>query len=142
LISFGHPVCIGQKIGYDGRIPAPIRSDPIVLLGVAIMAAKIVNRREKRAEADAAEKKTKASPKKAAAPKAAKKEPAKRKSRAKSAKEVRLKAFWGVFNQSLKRVALYEFSERKEADKKAKELTASGKSPHFVQPVKEEVATE
>lgn len=118
-------------------------SGPIlVLLGVAIMAAKIVNRREKRAEAEAAEKKTKASPKKAAAPKAAKKEPAKRKSRAKSAKEVRLKAFWGVFNQSLKRVALYEFSERKEADKKAKELTASGKSPHFVQPVKEEVATE
>jgi hypothetical protein len=118
-------------------------SGPIlVLLGVAIMAAKIVNRREKRAEAEAAEKKTKASPKKAAAPKTAKKEPAKRKSRAKSAKEVRLKAFWGVFNQSLKRVALYEFSERKEADKKAKELTASGKSPHFVQPVKEEVATE
>lgn len=35
-----------------------------------------------------------------------------------------MKAFWGVFNQSLKRVALYEFSEKKEADKKAKELTA------------------
>ena len=53
--------------------------------------------------------------------------------------EVRLKAFWGVFNQSLKRIALYEFSQKKEADKKAKELTASGKSPHFVQPVKEPV---
>jgi hypothetical protein len=106
------------------------------------MAAKIVNRKERRAEAEAAEKRSKAAPKKAAAPKAAKKEPAKRKSRAKSAKEVRLKAFWGVFNQSLKRVALYEFSEKKEADKKAKELTASGKSPHFVGPVKEEVATE
>jgi hypothetical protein len=106
------------------------------------MAAKIVSRKEKRAEVEAAERKSKAAPKKAAAPKAAKKEPAKRKSRAKSAKEVRLKAFWGVFNQSLKRVALYEFSEKKEADKKAKDLTASGKSPHFVQPVKEEVATE
>ena len=55
---------------------------------------------------------------------------------------MRLKAFWGVFNQSLKRVALYEFSQKKEADKKAKELTASGKSPHFVQPVKEPVAVE
>ena len=88
------------------------------------MAAKIVRRKEKRAEVEAAEKKAKAAPKKAAA---AKKEPAKRKSRAKSAKDVRLKAFWGVFNQSLKRVALYEFSEKKEADKKAKELTASGK---------------
>ena len=103
------------------------------------MAAKVVRRKEKRAEVEAAEKKAKASPKKAATTKAAKKEPAKRKSRAKSAKEVRLKAFWGVFNQSLKRVALYEFSEKKEADKKAKELTASGKSPHFVQPVKEPV---
>jgi len=100
------------------------------------MAAKIVSRKDKRAEADAAEKKSKAAPKKAAA---AKKEAPKRKSRAKSAKEVRLKAFWGVFNQSLKRVALFEFNEKKEADKKAKDLTASGKSPHFVQPVKEVV---
>jgi hypothetical protein len=103
------------------------------------MAAKIVRRKEKRAEVEAAEKKAKAAPKKAAA---AKKEPAKRKSRAKSAKEVRLKAFWGVFNQSLKRVALYEYSQKKEADKKAKELTAGGKSPHFVQPVKEPVVVE
>jgi hypothetical protein len=97
--------------------------------------AKIVRRKEKRAEAEAAEKRAKEAPKK----KAAKKEPAKRKSRAKSAKEVRLKAYWGVFNQSLKRIALYEYSEKKEADKRAKELTASGKSPHFVQPVKEAV---
>ena len=109
---------------------------PQVLLTVRIMAAKIVRRKEKRAEVEAAERRGKAAPKKAAA---VKKEPAKRKSRAKSAKDVRLKAFWGVFNQSLKRVALYEFSEKKEADKKAKELTASGKSPHFVQPVKEAV---
>src|SRR6478736_8512700 len=100
------------------------------------MAAKVVRRKEKRAEVEAAEKKAKAAPKKAAA---AKKEPAKRKSRAKSAKEVRLKAFWGVFNQSLKRVALYEFSERKQADKKASELTTSQKTPHFVQVVKEPV---
>ena len=71
------------------------------------MAAKIVRRKDKRAEVEAAEKKAKAAPKKAAA---AKKEPAKRKSRAKSAKEVRLKAFWGVFNQSLRRVALFEFA--------------------------------
>ena len=54
-------------------------------------------------------------------------------------KEVRLKAFWGVFNQSLRRVALYEFNERKQADKKAAELTKCGKSPHFVQPVKEQI---
>jgi hypothetical protein len=108
------------------------------------MAAKVVRRKEKRAEVEAAEKKAKAAPKKAASASktAEKKAPVKRKSRAKSAKVVRLKAFWGVFNQSLKRIALYEFSEKKEADKKAKELTASGKSPHFVQPVKEEVVEE
>ena len=52
---------------------------------------------------------------------------------------MRLKAFWGVFNQSLRRVAIFEFNERKQADKKAAELTKSGKSPHFVQPVKEQI---
>jgi hypothetical protein len=94
------------------------------------MARKIVNRKELRRENDAAEK---AEP----AAKTAKKAPVKRKSRAKTAKEVRLKAFWGVFNQSLKRVAMFEYSERKAADKKAAELTVSQKTPHFVQPVKE-----
>ncbi|MGI9427356.1 MAG: hypothetical protein ACR2NM_01775 [Bythopirellula sp.] len=67
--------------------------------------------------------------------KKAKKKPAKK--RASRAKEIRLKAFWGVFNQSLKRVALFEFNEKKQAEKKAHELTKGGKSPHFVQPVKE-----
>jgi hypothetical protein len=99
--------------------------------------AKVIRRKEKRAEVEAAEKRAKAAPKKKV--ETAKKAPAKRKSRAKGAKEVRLKAFWGVFNQSLKRIALYEYSEKKEAEKRAKELTASGKSPHFVQPVKEAV---
>ena len=68
-----------------------------------------------------------------------KKEPVKRKSRAKTAKEIRLKAFWGVFNQTLKRVALFEYPERKKAEKMAAELTAAGKSPHFVQLVKDVV---
>lgn len=54
-------------------------------------------------------------------------------------KEVRLKAFWGVFNQTMRRVAVFEFGDRKEADKKADDLTKSGKSPHFVQLVKEQI---
>ena len=104
------------------------------------MARKILNRKELRAEGEAAE--AEAKTKKKAAPKdeeggVIKKKPVKRKSRAKTAKEVRLKAFWGVFNQSMKRVALFEYSQRKQADKKAQELTASQKSPHFIQPVKE-----
>jgi hypothetical protein len=83
-------------------------------------------------------------PKKKAAAKnvAPKKPPAEKKKapkRSRAAKEVRLKAFWGVFNQSLRRVAIFEFNERKQADKKAAELTKTGKSPHFVQPVKEQI---
>ena len=99
------------------------------------MARKILNRKELRQEAEAAER-AEADDKKATK-KAAKKRPTKRKSRSKAAAEVRLKAFWGVFSQSLKRVALFEYSERKQADKKAKDLTASGNTPHFVQLVKE-----
>ncbi len=68
--------------------------------------------------------------------KKAKKKPAKKRTR-KADKVIRLKAFWGVFNQSLRRVALFEFNEKKKAEKKAQELSKSGKSPHFVQPVKE-----
>ncbi len=76
----------------------------------------------------AAPAKKKAEPKK-------KKAAAKKKSRARAVKEIRLKAYWGVFSQSLKRVALFEFNEKKQAEKKAQDL--SKKAPHFVQPVKE-----
>ena len=101
------------------------------------MARKVVSRKEKRAEVEAAEKagKKTATKKKEAGDKAA----PKRKSRAKVVKEVRYKAYWGVFNQSLKRVALFEYSERKSAQKKAAELSTSQRTPHFVQPVKEAI---
>ena len=95
------------------------------------MARKIVNRKELRAEAEAAEKAGEAKKK------TAKKKAAKRASRAKAVADVRMKLFWGVFNQSLKRVALYDFTQKKQAEKKAVELSKSGKSPHFVQKVKE-----
>ena len=93
------------------------------------MARKVVNRKELREEAEAAER-LGATKKKTAKKKAT------RKSRAKTPKEVRLKAFWGVFSQSLTPVAMFEYAQRKEADKKAKELSESKKSPHFVQIVK------
>ena len=95
------------------------------------MARKILNRKELREENDAAEKAE------ATTKTVGKKPPVKRKSRAKVAKEVRLKAFWGVFNQSLRRISLFEYSQRPEADKKASDLTESQKTPHFVQLVKE-----
>ncbi len=86
------------------------------------------SRMDLRAEAEAAEALEKEGKKK-------KKKKAKRKSRKKADADVRMKLFWGVFNQSMKRVALYDFSQQKEAEKKAEEL--SKKSPHFVQKVKE-----
>ena len=113
------------------------------------MARKVVNRKELRAEHDAAEalekaggatgEATEAKGKKAAKPKGDKKAPVKRKSRAKSQEPDRLRLFWGVFNQSLKRVALFDHTQRKAAETKATELSASGKSPHFVMKVKEAI---
>ncbi len=95
------------------------------------MARKILNRKELRQESEAAERLQPTKKKKKAKAKT------KRKSRAKVAKEVRLKAFWGVFNQSLRRVAVFEYADRKAADKKAEALSESQKTPHFVQLVKE-----
>ncbi len=100
------------------------------------MARRILNRKElrlddedlERLEAESAEGEAEArrEPKKAV----------RRKSRAKVAREVRLKAFWGVFNQALVQVAQFEYSQRAEADKKAHELSESKKAPHFVQLIK------
>ncbi len=67
------------------------------------------------------------------------KKKATKRSRAKSAADARLKVYWGVFNHAMKRVALYDFNQRKAADKRAKELTDSGKPPHFVMKIKEEI---
>lgn len=97
------------------------------------MARKVMDRKELRRASDAAEQLEEGKPKKKAAT------PTKRKSRAKAAAEKRLKAFWGVFNQSMKRVAIFDYSQRKQADQKATELSNSQRTPHFVQIVKEEV---
>jgi hypothetical protein len=106
------------------------------------MARKILNRRELRKEVDASERldtelglpadEEKTEPDKATAAK----KPAKRKPRSKPVKEVRLKAFWGVFSQSLNQVAQFEYNQTEEAKKKATDMTESKKSPHFVQLVK------
>lgn len=104
------------------------------------MARKVVNRKQLREEAEAAEK-SEATKKKATKKKAATKKRKTRKKK-KDPADIRIKLYWGVFSQSLKRVALYEYSQRKQAMKKAEDLNASGKSPHFVQKVKEEIEEE
>jgi hypothetical protein len=95
------------------------------------MARKILNRKELRAEGDAA--------KVAAAKKPAAKKSTPRKSRAKVVKEVRQKLFWGVFDQSMKRKFTYAHDQRKAAEKKAAEMTASSKVPHFAMRYKEDI---
>jgi hypothetical protein len=100
------------------------------------MARKVVSRKAKAAEAEAAEKQA-ATKKKQAAKKATK-----RKSKKKTAADVRMKLYWGVFSQNLKRVAVFEFDQQKEAQKRATELSKGGKSPHFIQKVKEEISLE
>lgn len=126
---------LGCDVPWARGLMFTLRSFAAAVLVRQTMARKVLNRKELRRESEAAE------AAEADAPvKAGKKAPAKRKSRAKVAKEVRLKAFWGVFNQSMKRVALFDYSERKQADKKALELTGSQKSPHFVQLCKEVIA--
>ncbi len=97
------------------------------------MARKVVSRKAKAAEAEAAEQlvidaKTK-------------KKATKRKTK-KAAADVRLRLYWGVFSQNLKRVAVFEFDQKKDAQKRAEELSKGGKSPHFIQKVKEEIKPE
>ena len=82
---------------------------------------------KKPAKKTAKAKKAEEAEKEEAAPKKKKK----RKSRAKAAELIRKKLFWGVFNHAMKRVALYEFNQRKAAEKRAKELSPEGKPPHL-----------
>ena len=86
----------------------------------------------------------KAPAKKATAEKepAAKKKPAKRTRRAKEPVEIRLKAMWGIFNQSVKEVATFEYFDKKAAEKKKDTLSKSGKSPHFIRLIKKPVEEE
>ena len=117
------------------------------------MARKVVNRKELRAQNDAAEarEKTKKSPKKSPTDKVAKTPKAKKEkvvkdpkapkkpSRKKTAKESRMKAYWGVYNQGMKRLAMFEYSDKKAAEKKAADLMASSRTNHFIQLVKEAI---
>ena len=108
------------------------------------MARKVVNRKELRAQAEAAEARGKtakkaekpAKEKKEKAAKEPKKPAAKKPSRKKTVKEARMKAYWGVFSPAMKRLAMFEYADKKAAEKKASELGAT----HFIQLVKEAIA--
>lgn len=115
------------------------------------MARKVVSRMKLRDEAEAAAARKTTAKKKTAKTKTAKTKTAETKTAKKTAKKTvkrktrtkkaavdeRKKIFWGIFSQSLKRVALYEYHQKKQAEKKAVDLSKGGKAPHFVQKVKE-----
>lgn len=99
-----------------------------------------------RAEVEAAEaqgktakKATKAKKEKVAKEPKPKKVAAKKTTRRKVAKVARMKAYWGIFTQGWKRVAMFEYADKKSAEKKAADLVASSKAHHFVQLVKEAI---
>ncbi len=52
---------------------------------------------------------------------------------------VRRKAYWGVFNQTLKRVALFPYHQRQQAQQYAEQLMQDQGGMYFVRPVREEV---
>ena len=80
-------------------------------------------------DAEAAPKKKR----KAAAPK----EP--RPKRVRTAKVVRQRVVWGVFNNSNARVQVFPYPQRQEAEDYAKKMMADKGSTFFVQPVKEAI---
>lgn len=110
------------------------------------MARKTLNRKVLRDEATAAEALGKTvdgevveGGKKAKKKKDPNKVPVKRKSRSKTPEVIRKKLFWGVYNQSGKRVASYDFTQKKSAENKAAELSANAKPLHYVQKYKDDI---
>ena len=108
------------------------------------MARKVVNRKELRAQADAAEARGKTAKKeKPVKEKKEKKEKAvkekkvaaKKPARKKVVKETRMKAYWGVFNQAMKKLVTFEYADKRAAEKKASDLGSN----HFVQLIKEPI---
>jgi len=108
------------------------------------MAGRILNRRELREQADQAEQsgaeasesatavlapKKKAKAKAAAGPKV--KKPRKLKA------PPRLRARWGIFDGSMKQVAVFDYCARTAADAKLADLLANKKGIHFMQIVKD-----
>ncbi len=61
--------------------------------------------------------------------------------RTRTPKHVRMKVVWGVFNNSNQCVAKFDYPKRKEADEHAAKLSAAKNPPQpfFVQPVKEPI---
>jgi pullulanase/glycogen debranching enzyme len=60
--------------------------------------------------------------------------------RRKAKVETRTRIYWAVFNQALKRVAVFEFDQKGEAEKRAAKLQKSSGEDHFIQKIKATVS--
>ena len=50
--------------------------------------------------------------------------------------ETRTRIYWAVFNQDCKRVAVFEFDQKAEAEKRVVKLIAESEEHHFIQKIK------
>ncbi len=50
--------------------------------------------------------------------------------------ETRTRIYWAVFNQDCKRVAVFEFDQKDEAEKRAAKLIETSGGHHFIQKIK------
>ena len=111
------------------------------------MAGRILNRRVLREQADQAEQVAEApvdaegapvAPVKKTRAKAAKAPAAPRVKKPRKVKAPpRMRARWGVFDGSMKQVAIFDYNQRPAADQKLADLQATKKGIHFMQIVKE-----
>ena len=100
------------------------------------MASRILNRRALRKPADQPKAVAVATPGKKAPAKNSAAPPKVRKPRAKKAPP-RLCARWGIFDDGMKQVAIFDYNQRAAADTKLADLLAKRKGTHFLQLVKE-----
>jgi hypothetical protein len=107
------------------------------------MTGRILNRRELRKQAEGADQAVKDAPDGGAAVGPARKPRAKaaaapRAKKSRKPKEApRLRARWGVFDGSMKQVAVFDYNQRTAADDKLAELNTKKKGAYFLQIVKE-----
>ena len=92
----------------------------------------------KKATKKAEKKTTKSVAKKTTKKKAAKKTTRKKK----STEPIRYRLIWGVYSSGMREESRFDYGKRKDADKKAEQLTAKGKKIFWVQPIKEEIVPE
>ncbi len=58
------------------------------------------------------------------------------KSRRKPKPETRTRIYWAVFNENLKRVAVFEYDQKSEAEKRVNKLIKASGDHHFIQKIK------